>query len=194
MSPSSIPLPSLVPWASLSIPLPACRCLRARLWETVLKPPYRHLDEPESPALRNVSIRLQSPLVLPVSAPRKRTRGPPLDSLPVLLWFFKLPVFTLEIIDAGVRIRQLTLVIFHFLAELLITRIQLLMPRIQIFVVGFKVAQAFTDAFHPVCEVIRYVLLGHTVTSLSCAPCWGARTSFITKRVYRIQLIKSIIL
>src|SRR5215211_2088048 len=126
-----------------------------------------------------VPIRLRSLLGLPVSAPRKRTRGPPLDSLPVLLWFFKLPVFALEIIDAGVRNRQLTLVIFHLPAELLMPRIQLLMPRIQIFVVGFKVAQALPDAFHPLCEVIRYVLLGHSVTSLSSAPCWGATTRFI---------------
>jgi hypothetical protein len=43
----------------------------------------------------------------------------PLDSLPVLLWFFELADFALEIIDAGVRIRQLNLKIFHFLAELL---------------------------------------------------------------------------
>jgi hypothetical protein len=148
-------------------------------WETVLKPPYPHLVEPEASAQRNGSIRLQFLLVLPVSAPRKRARGPPLDSLPVLLWFFKLPVFALEIVDAGVRNRQLTLKIFHLLAELLMARLQILMPGIKIFVVGFKVAQAFTDAFHPVCEVICYVLLGHSETSLSCAPCWGARTSFI---------------
>src|SRR5215204_1609060 len=147
--------------------------------ETVLKPPYPHLVEPEASAQRNGSIRLLSLLALPVSAPRKRTRGPPLDFLPILLWFFKLAVFALEIIDAGVRDRQLTLKIFHFLAELLIPRIQILMPRIQIFVVGFEVAQAFTDAFHPLCEVIRYVLLGHTVTSLSCARCLGASTRFI---------------
>src|SRR5215203_3583532 len=153
--------------------------MRAGVWETILKTPYPHLVEPEAPAQRNGSIRLLSLLVLPVSPPSKRTRGTPLDSLPVLLWFFKLLDFTLEIIDAGVRNRQLTLKIFHFLAELLIARIQLLMPRIQIFVVGFKVAQAFPDAFHPVCEVIRYVLLGHTVTSLSCAPCWGASSRFI---------------
>src|SRR5215211_2754044 len=91
------------------------------------------------------------------------------SSSPLALLWFELPVFALEIIDAGVRVRQLTLKIFHFLAELLIPRLQILMPRIQIFVVGFKVAQAFTDAFHPLCEVIRYVLLGHTVTSLSLA-------------------------
>ena len=89
------------------------------MWETVLKLPYRHLVEPEASAQRNGSIRLQSLLVLPVSSLRKRTRGPPLDSLPVLLWFFKLAVFALEVIDAGVRNRQLTLKIFHFLAELL---------------------------------------------------------------------------
>ena len=63
-------------------------------------------------------------LALSVSAPRKRTR-PPLDSLVVLLWF-ELPVFALEIIDAGVRIRQLTLKIFYFLAELLMLGIQFL--------------------------------------------------------------------
>src|SRR5215216_6019172 len=137
------------------------RWVRAGPWETVLKPPYRHLVEPEAPAKRNVSLRLQSLLALTVSSPRKRTRGPHLDSLPILLWFFKLAVFALEVIDAGLRIRQLTLKIFHLPAELLIPRIQLLMPRIQIFVVGFEVAQAFTDAFHPLCEVIRYVLLGH---------------------------------
>ena len=97
--------------------------MRAGPWETVLKPPHRHLVESEAPAQRNGSIRLQSLLALPVSAPRKRTRGPPLDSLPVLLWFFKLAVFALEIIDAGVRNRQLTLKIFHLPAELLMHRI-----------------------------------------------------------------------
>jgi hypothetical protein len=65
-------------------------------------------------------------LALSISAPRKRTRGPPLDSLVVLLWFFKLPDFDLEIIDAGLRIRQLTLKLIHFLAELLKLRIQVL--------------------------------------------------------------------
>jgi hypothetical protein len=140
--------------------------------------PHRHLGEPEASAQRNDSIRLQSLLALPVSALRKRTRGPPLDSLPVLLWF-ELLVFALEVIDAGVGDRQLTLKIFHLAAELLMARIQLLMPRIQILVIGLKVAQAFTDAFHPVCEVIHYVLLGHTLTSLSCAPCWGALTRLI---------------
>src|SRR5215204_2333068 len=136
--PSSTPLPSLVPKASLSIPSPACRWVRAGPWEPVLKPPCRQLVESEAPAQRNLSIRLQSLLGLPVSAPRKRRRGPLLDSLPVLLWFFKLPVFALEIIDAGLRTNQLSLKIFHLLAELLMARIQLLMPRIQIFVVGFK--------------------------------------------------------
>jgi hypothetical protein len=102
---------------------------------------------------------------------------------PFSLWF-ELPDFALEIIDTGVRIRLLTLKIFDFLAELL-------MPRIQIFVVGLKVTQAFLevltiglmhlvlqhllDAFHPLCEVIRYVLLGHTVTSLSLAPTVGVQ-------------------
>jgi hypothetical protein len=95
-------------------------------WETLLKTPYRHLVEPEAPAQRKVSIRLQSLLGLPVAAPTKRTRGPPLDSLPVLLWFFKLQDFDLEIIDAGLRIRQLTLKNFPFLAELLKLRIQFL--------------------------------------------------------------------
>src|SRR5215218_7468732 len=71
-------------------------------------------------------IRLQSLLGLPVSAPRKRTRGPPLDSLPVLLWFFKLQGFALEIIDAGLRTIQPSLKIFHFVAELLMLRIQFL--------------------------------------------------------------------
>jgi hypothetical protein len=96
------------------------------VWEPVLKTPYRHLVEPEASAQRNVSIRLQSLLELPVSSPRKRTRGPPLDSLPVLLWFFKLAVFALEIIDTGVRIRQLSLKHIHFLAKLLMLRIQFL--------------------------------------------------------------------
>src|SRR5215218_1014150 len=168
--------------------------MRAGPWEPVLKHPYRHLVESEAPAQRNGSIRLQSLLGLPVSTPRKRTRGSPLDSLPVLLWFFKLAVFAPEIIDAGVRDRQLTLKIFHLPAELLMARLQILMPRIQIFVVGFKVAQAFTDTFHPVCEVIRYVLLGHTVTSLSLAPPVGVQVLVsLTKRVYHIQLIKATI-
>jgi hypothetical protein len=93
-------------------------------WEPVLKPPYPHLLESEASAQRKGSIRLQLLLALPVSAPRQRTRGSPLDSHPVLLWFFKLLDFALEIIDAGVRNRQLTLKIFHFLAELLMLRIQ----------------------------------------------------------------------
>ena len=84
----------------------------------------RYVAEPEASAQRNGSIRLQSLIDLPVSSPRKRTRGPPLDALPVLLWFFKLADFALEIIDAGVRIRQLTLKLIHFLAELLMFRIQ----------------------------------------------------------------------
>src|SRR5215217_9435271 len=112
-----------------------------------------------------------------LSAP-ERSQGAP-QPLLAPLWF-ELAVFALEIIDAGICIRQLTLKHIHFLAELLMPRIQLLMPRIQIFVVGFKVVQAFTDAFHPVCEVIRYVVLGHTLTSLSLAPsCWGASTRLI---------------
>src|SRR5918994_3623495 len=123
-------------------------------------------------------------LALSVSAPRKCTRGPPLDSLPVLLWFFKLAVFALEIVDAGARNRQLTLKIFHLPAELLMPRLQILMPGIKIFVVGFKVAQAFPDAFHPVCEVIRYVLLGHTVTSLYCALLLGVQAKFHLPREY----------
>jgi hypothetical protein len=85
--------------------------------------PHRHLDGPEASAQRNGSIRLQSLLGLPVSAPRKRTRGPHRDSLPVLLWFFELAVFALKVIDAGVRNRQLTLKIFHLPAELLMHRI-----------------------------------------------------------------------
>jgi hypothetical protein len=92
-------------------------------WETVLKPPYHHLVESEASAQPNGSIRLQSLLGLPVSAPRKRTRGLLLDSLPVLLWFFKLAVFALEVIDARVRNRQLTLKIFYLPAELLMPRI-----------------------------------------------------------------------
>src|ERR671910_1756840 len=66
-----------------------------------------------------------------LSAP-ERSQGAP-QPLLAPLWF-ELPDFALKIIDAGLCIRQLTLVIFHFLAELL-------MPRIQVFVVGFKVAQ-----------------------------------------------------
>jgi len=88
--------------------------------------PHRYLDGPEAFAQRNGSIRPQSLLTLPVSAPTKRTRGPPLDSLPVLLWFFKLAVFALEVIDAGVRNRQLTLKVFHLPAELIMLRIQFL--------------------------------------------------------------------
>jgi hypothetical protein len=100
--------------------------VRAGPWETVLKTPCRHLVEPDAPAQPNVSIRLLSLLALPVSAPRKRTRGPPLDCLPVLLWFFKLAVFALEIIDAGLRTIQPSLKIFYFLAELLMFGIQFL--------------------------------------------------------------------
>src|SRR5918993_2463494 len=149
--------------------------MRAGPWETVLKIPYRHLGEslkvPPSPTSQSGYNGCSASL----SAP-ERSQGAP-QPLLAPLWF-ELPDFALEIIDAGVRNRQLTLKIFHLPAELLMHRIQLLMPRIQIFVVGFKVAQAFTDAFHPLCEVIRYVLLGHSVTSLSCAPCWDASTSF----------------
>ena len=86
--------------------------------ETVLKTPYPHLGEPEASAQRNGSIRLQSLLALPVSAPRKLTRGTPLDSLPVLLWF-ELPVFALEIIDLASHVRHLILQIFHVLVDLL---------------------------------------------------------------------------
>ena len=50
--------------------------------------------------------------------PLRESAHEALDSLPVLLWFFKLQDFALEIIDAGVRIRQLTLKLIHFLAEL----------------------------------------------------------------------------
>jgi hypothetical protein len=106
--------------------------LRAGPWETVLKPPYRHLVEFEAPAQRNGSIRLLLLLVRPVSGSRKRTRGPPLDSLPVLLWFFKLPGFALEIIDAGLCIRQLTLKIFHFLADLLYLELHIVQLEIYI--------------------------------------------------------------
>src|SRR5215207_11352712 len=84
-----------------------------------------------------------------LSAP-ERSQGAP-QPLLAPLWF-ELPDFALEIIDAGLRIRQLTLVIFHFLAELLMPRIQLLMPRIQVFVVGFKVA-------HPLLEVLTIHLM-----------------------------------
>jgi hypothetical protein len=49
-----------------------------------------------------------------------------LNPLPVLLWFFKLKGFALEIIDAGVRNRYLTLKNFHFVAELLMLRIHFL--------------------------------------------------------------------
>ena len=87
------------------------------MWETVLKTPYRHLVEPEAPAQRNGSIRLQSLLVLPVSAPRKLSRGTPLDSLPVLLWF-ELPVFALEIIDLACHVCQITLELSHVLVDL----------------------------------------------------------------------------
>ncbi len=51
-----------------------------------------------------------------LSAP-ERWQGAP-QPLLAPLWF-ELPDFALEIIDAGLCIRQLTLKIFHFLADLL---------------------------------------------------------------------------
>jgi hypothetical protein len=41
--------------------------------------------------------------------------------------------------------------------------------------------------------VIRYVLVGHTVTSLSCAPVGVQVLGSIAKGVYHIQLIKATI-
>jgi hypothetical protein len=101
--------------------------MKAGLWKTVLKPPYRHLVVSDASAQRNVSIRLQS-LCSAYLCPLRESahEAPPLDSLPVLLWFFELPDFALEVIDAGVRNRQLTLKNFHFVTELLMLRIQVL--------------------------------------------------------------------
>src|SRR5215211_6809667 len=127
--PSSTPLPSLVSQASLPTPLSLPMFEGGRV-ETVFKTPYRHLDEPEAPTQPNVSIRLQSLLDLPFCSGALAMCAP--QPLLAPLWF-ELPDFALEIIDAGLCIRQLTLVIFHFVAELLMPRIQLLMPRIQIF-------------------------------------------------------------
>ena len=97
--------------------------MRAGPWETVLKPPYRHLVEPEAPhsVTAQSGYNRSSPYLWPL---QESARGAPLDSLPVLLWF-ELPDFALEIIDAGLCIRQLTIVIFHFLAELLMLELHI---------------------------------------------------------------------
>src|SRR5918993_6063361 len=97
--------------------------MRAGPWETVLKIPYRHLGEslkvPPSPTSQSGYNGCSASL----SAPERSQRAP--QPLLAPLWF-ELPDFALEIIDAGICIRQLTLVIFHFLTELLMPRIQIL--------------------------------------------------------------------
>src|SRR5215211_740804 len=89
--------------------------------------PHRPLGETEAPDPHDIhpgARQYSGTLAHHLSSPaRERSRGTPLDSLVVLLWL-ELPVFALEIIDAGLCIRQLTLVIFHFLADLLQLRIQ----------------------------------------------------------------------
>ena len=116
---------------------------------------------------------------------------PSLDSLLVLLWFFKLLTRSSlsEIIDAGSpqppahppdvlppSARELSSCFEHQHHSCLESR--------DLCELDFKVAQAFTDAFHPVCEVIRYVLLGHFVTSLSCAPLLGCKLRVHLPREY----------
>ena len=82
---------------------------------------------PAGPHSRCPSIlrhyHLSSPYLYPL---RPRSCEVLLNPPPVLLWFFKLPDFALEIIDAGLRIIQLTLKFFYFLAELLMLRIHFL--------------------------------------------------------------------
>jgi hypothetical protein len=92
------------------------------VWETVLKPPYLHLVEPEA------SAQLTSPsgynrCSASLSAPERSQDAP--QPLIAPLWF-ELPDFALQIIDAGLRTIQPSLKIFYFLAELLKLRIHFL--------------------------------------------------------------------
>ena len=127
--------------------------MRAGLWETVLKPPYViWLSLKLAPSVTAQSgYNRSSPYLCSL---QESAHGAPLDSLPVLLWF-ELADFALEIIDAGV-IRQLTIVIFHFLADLLSlnssSAIHILLRGFQLFVGGLKVA-------HPLLEVLTIGLI-----------------------------------
>ena len=87
----------------------------------------RNLGGPEAPTQRNVSIRLQSLLGLPFCSGVLARCS--LNLVPASSY---LAVFALEIIDAGLCIRQLTLVIFHFLAELLMLELPIVQLEIHI--------------------------------------------------------------
>jgi hypothetical protein len=102
------------------------------VWETVLRLHtviWLGLKPPLSVTAQSAATLAPPPTC--VRSKKANTR-PSLYSLPVLLWFFKLQGFALEIIDAGVRIRQLTLVIFHFLAELLMLELHIVQLEIHI--------------------------------------------------------------
>src|ERR671913_56478 len=129
MSSSSIPLASLVPWASLSIPSSAGRWLRVGPPGIPLSSLHilicLSLKLPPSLTAQSGYNRCSSSL----SAP-ERSQGAP-QPLLAPLWF-ELPDFALEIIDAGICIRQLTIVIFHFLAELLLLELHIVQLEIRI--------------------------------------------------------------
>ena len=86
--------------------------------------PHRPLGETEAPAPHNIhpGARRYSGTLAHHLSPlaRERSRGTPLDSLVVLLWF-ELPVFALEIIDLVFRLR-------HFVLQLLHLGLQLTRP------------------------------------------------------------------
>jgi hypothetical protein len=84
--------------------------------------PHRPLGETEAPAAHNIhpGARVSSGTLAHHLSPlaRERSRSTSLDSLVVLLWF-ELPVFALEIIDLACHIRQITLELSHVVVDLL---------------------------------------------------------------------------
>ena len=70
-----------------------------------------------------------------MSAPRKRTQGPPLASLPVLLWF-ELALFALEIFDLVFHLRHLIVQISYVLVDLLHLELQITRPNLDVIAVG----------------------------------------------------------
>jgi hypothetical protein len=70
-----------------------------------------------------------------VSAPRKLSRGTPLESLLALLCF-ELAVFAVEIIDLGFHLRHLTLQTSHVFVELLQLERQLTRPMLEVIAIG----------------------------------------------------------
>src|SRR5215203_2264303 len=105
--------------------------MRAGPWETVLKTPYRHLGEPEAPAQRNVSIRLQSLLGLPFCSGALARCS--LKHVPVSSY---LAVFAVEIIDLVFHIRHLILQTSPFLAVLLQLEQHITQPILEVIAIG----------------------------------------------------------